>query len=154
MRPKDIGTVCETAVVRYLRSTDVFPHAERRALTGAVDLGDITGTPGITWQVKGGKMAETASDTQVRLWLAETATQARSAGTAVGVLVTKRKAVSAARAGHWWAHIDTWTLGNLIVPDSHGFFEHAGLPRTATRMLLKNLVPILSAAGYGSKLTV
>lgn len=153
MRSKDIGTACESAVVRFLRSTDVFPFAERRALSGAVDLGDITGTPGITWQVKGGKSAEAASDTQVRLWMAETATQARQDGTAVGVLITKRKAVGAGRAGHWWAHLDTWTLGNLMLGSEAPFLtSESGIPRTSVRMLLKDLVPILSRAGYGSTL--
>ena len=43
-RPKAIGTAAETAVVRYLAAHG-FPAAERRALHGATDLGDITGTP-------------------------------------------------------------------------------------------------------------
>lgn len=45
-RPKAIGTAAETAVVRYLAAHG-FPAAERRALHGATDLGDITGTPGL-----------------------------------------------------------------------------------------------------------
>ena len=52
-RPKAIGTAAETAVVRYLAAHG-FPNAERRALHGATDLGDITGTPSLCWEVKGG----------------------------------------------------------------------------------------------------
>ena len=48
-RPKAIGTAAETAVVRYLAAHG-FPAAERRALHGATDLGDITGTPQIVWE--------------------------------------------------------------------------------------------------------
>ena len=59
-RPKDIGTAAETAVVRFLRDNG-FPLAERRALHGSTDRGDITGTPGLVWEVKGGDAAKTAS---------------------------------------------------------------------------------------------
>lgn len=101
-KPKNIGTATETAVVRYLRENG-FPNAERRALAGAVDLGDIVGTPGIVWEVKGGKAAETASDAQIEAWLAETETERRNADEGLGVLVTKRKAVGSTRVGDWWA---------------------------------------------------
>src|SRR5690606_27104000 len=61
-RSKDIGTRAETAVVRYLRANG-FEHAERRALRGRQDAGDITGTPGICWEVKARKRP--ISDTDV-----------------------------------------------------------------------------------------
>ncbi|NAE18288.1 hypothetical protein, partial [Enterococcus hirae] len=66
-RPRDIGTAAETATVRYLRTAG-FPHAERRALRGTHDCGDITGTPGLAWEVKGGQAAKGASDGQVAQW--------------------------------------------------------------------------------------
>jgi hypothetical protein len=45
-RSKDKGTAAESLVVKYLQST-YWPHAERRALSGGLDKGDITGTPGL-----------------------------------------------------------------------------------------------------------
>lgn len=51
--PKAIGTAAETAVVRYLAAHG-FPAAERRALHGATDLGDITGTPSLCWETERG----------------------------------------------------------------------------------------------------
>ncbi len=48
---KDKGTRAETAVVRLARELG-FPYAERRALTGGKDRGDITGIPGVVIQVK------------------------------------------------------------------------------------------------------
>jgi len=45
------GTQAETAVVRALRDAG-FIHAERRALSGAADRGDIAGIPGLVIEVK------------------------------------------------------------------------------------------------------
>jgi hypothetical protein len=41
-KAKAKGTSAETAVVKFLIDNG-FPYAERRALNGALDLGDITG---------------------------------------------------------------------------------------------------------------
>lgn len=48
---KDKGTRAESAVVRLAREM-YWPYAERRALTGGKDRGDITGIPGLVIQVK------------------------------------------------------------------------------------------------------
>lgn len=45
------GTAFETAVVEYLRGHG-FPHAERRALRGARDCGDIAGVVGWCLEAK------------------------------------------------------------------------------------------------------
>lgn len=54
------GTAAETAVVGYLRATG-FPHAERRALNGASDRGDIAGIPGVVIEVKNTARIELAA---------------------------------------------------------------------------------------------
>lgn len=131
-RPKDIGTAAETAVVRALRQHG-FPHAERRALAGAHDLGDITGTPGIVWEVKGGNAAKTASDGQVQKWLDETETERINARATVGVLVMARAGIGAANADRWWAVV-RWP-------------HLAGLP---ARMLLRDVCALLNSFGYGT----
>lgn len=104
MRPKDIGTAAESAVVKALRAHG-FPHAERRALAGAYDLGDITGTPGLVWEVKGGQAAKTASDGQVEKWLTETENERRNANADKGVLILARAGIGATNAHRWWAII-------------------------------------------------
>ena len=43
-KAKAKGTAAETALVKYLRDHG-FPGAERRAMTGEFDQGDVTGTP-------------------------------------------------------------------------------------------------------------
>ena len=88
-RSRGIGTTAETAVVRYLR-TRGFDHAERRALTGAHDQGDITGTPGLCWEIKSGRAAETASDGLIQDWIDETESERLNARADIGILVTKR----------------------------------------------------------------
>ena len=50
-RSRDKGTVAETAIVDYLRGNG-HPYAERRALHGIDDLGDITGIPGVVIEAK------------------------------------------------------------------------------------------------------
>lgn len=135
-RPKDIGTAAETAVVGYLRSHG-FPLAERRALAGVHDLGDVVGTPGVAWEVKGGKAAERAGDGLVEDWLAETERERRAAGADLGVLVLKRAGVGPANAGRWWAVVRT---GELVVGSV------IGVP---TRMHLADAVRLLRGCGYG-----
>lgn len=48
---KQKGTAWESAVVAFLRENGV-PHAERRALNGATDRGDIAGIPGLVIECK------------------------------------------------------------------------------------------------------
>jgi len=50
-RSKDKGTRWESAIVDYLTEHG-FPHAERRALTGSQDRGDIAGVPGWVLEAK------------------------------------------------------------------------------------------------------
>lgn len=48
---KQAGTRFESAIVDYLASRG-WRHAERRAKTGALDKGDITGIPGVVIEAK------------------------------------------------------------------------------------------------------
>ena len=50
-KSKQKGTAAETAVVKYLKANG-FPKAERRALQGSLDKGDISGIPGVTIEIK------------------------------------------------------------------------------------------------------
>lgn len=45
------GTTAETAIVNYLRANGAL-HAERRALKGRLDCGDIAGLPGVMIEAK------------------------------------------------------------------------------------------------------
>ncbi|MFI6813742.1 hypothetical protein ACIBG7_15080 [Nonomuraea sp. NPDC050328] len=149
-RPKDIGTAAETAVVRALRRLG-FPHAERRALAGAHDLGDVTGTPGVCWEVKGGQQTKhpRPSDLTVAQWMAETEAERINARADIGVLVIQRHGVGAANAHLWWAYMPTWqtawvATGHLVADRQVGDIR--------ARMLLADACTLLRAAGYGQPL--
>ncbi len=152
-RPKDIGTRFETSVVRYLRESG-FPGAERRALAGAADLGDITGCPGIVWECKAGQAAYKASDAQVNAWLIETETERRAAHADAGVLVLDRSGYGPARVGSAWA---VFRLGAFEPDGADGAAVRAALASTGAlnspvRMHLATAVLALRANGYGTPL--
>jgi hypothetical protein len=165
-KPKRIGTAAETAVARFLQ-VNGFPHAERRALRGIQDAGDITGCPGICIEVKGGEAAKSASDQLVMDWLVETETERANAGADVGVLVLQRRGVGPANAGRWWVVFQQWPLYGLQLladRDITGAPAYTGTEpfvvtgtdpvwmRAPVRMLLADAVLLLRAAGYGQPL--
>ena len=132
-RSKAVGTQAETLVTRYLQENG-FGTAERRALHGTYDLGDITGIPGVVIEVKSGHAAETASDGLINAWLAETETERKNAKADVGVLVVKRKGKG--NAGDWWAILRFYDWGRPY----------------PVRILLKDWVHNARAQGYGDEL--
>ena len=79
------GTRAESQVVEYLRS--IWPHAERRALAGAKDLGDVNpgnGTPCVV-EVKDHQRLAIAE------WMDELRQEMDNAGAPIGFLVVKRR---------------------------------------------------------------
>jgi hypothetical protein len=93
------GTAAETLVVRYLQST-YWPFAERRALAGGQDKGDITGTPGLAWEVKSAKTL------CVPAWLRETEAERVNAKADYATLVIKPTGVGGTRVGEFYALMD------------------------------------------------
>lgn len=148
-RPRDIGTAAESAVVRYLRTAG-FPHAERRALRGNHDAGDVTGTPGICWEVKGGTAARMASDGLIQAWLDETDKERVAAGADVGVLVVQRPGIGPANAGRWWAILPGWQYESLCAREMEGFGRWRFGDRGPLRMHLSQVCALLVYAGYGT----
>lgn len=136
-RSGDIGREAENAVCGVL--SRYWPNIERRRLKGIHDQGDITGTPGIVWEVKGGKAAERASDGQIEQWLEETEVERRNAGAEVGVLVVKRKGIGSPNADRWWAIIAGVEL--------HNFNTHLSSFATV-RMHLGEACQVLREWGY------
>jgi len=83
-RSRDKGTAWETAIVNYLKSCG-WPHAERRALNGNQDRGDITGIPGTCIEAKAANRLELAQ------WMKELEAEKRNANATVGVCWIKRR---------------------------------------------------------------
>jgi len=100
-KSKNIGTSAETHVVRYLQANG-FPNADRRALKGSLDVGDILVCKGLIVEVKAGAAAENASDGQLRLWCAETSRERVNAKADTAFLVVKRKGHGIAKIGGWY----------------------------------------------------
>jgi len=144
-KPKAIGTAGETAVVGFLRLNG-FATAERRALAGAFDLGDIVGTPGLCWEVKAGAAAANAAPGQIAKWMAETLCETQNARADYGLLVTKRAAVGPARAGEWWAYLRSDDF--LALSGARGPRPDM-LPFCTVRITLAEAVALLRHAGYG-----
>jgi hypothetical protein len=88
------GTRWESAVVTFLREHG-FTYAERRALNGARDLGDVTGIPG-------GPVIECKSQNRQSLaeWLDEADTEAANARAPFGVVWFKRRGKTSAGSGY------------------------------------------------------
>ena len=145
-RPRQIGTAAETAVTRWLRASG-WPQAERRSLRGRDDAGDITGTPGVCWEVKAGDAAIRASDGQVTAWLEETDRERTNARADVGVLVLRRR--GKASPGAWWAVLPVASIVGLTAT---GLIHHSVAVSMPARMLLVDFVGILRTSGYGDPL--
>ena len=142
-RPRNIGTAGESAVVKILQ-THGWPHAERRQLRGHLDCGDITGTPGVVWEIKAGAKARNASDLQTAVWLKQTERERQNANADIGVLVMVRKGIGAPNAGRWWAAVTMHTLAQLMPA-----FLPPPQPSSAVLMHLTTMCHLLNRAGYG-----
>ena len=136
-RSKAKGTAAESAVARVMRANG-WPDAERSALHGAKDRGDLTGIGQVCVEVKGGHAAEQASDGQVLAWMAELDTECVNKGADLGVLVMKRKGVGHGNAERWWAVM--W------LQDATGGVGRGDIP---VRMTLADACRVLRALGYG-----
>lgn len=95
-RNKAKGTSAETAVVNYLIARG-YVHAERRALAGVNDKGDVAGLPGVCIEVKAHKTYS------IPAWLKELAVEKVNAKATVGFLVVKPVGVGLTNTGAWWA---------------------------------------------------
>jgi len=105
------GTAFETLVVNYLRDHG-FPHAERRALAGIHDLGDITGTPGLVWECKNHQTLKLAE------WIEEAETERHNATADFGFVVAKRRGKG--QAEDQYAIMNLATLARLLVEAGYG----------------------------------
>jgi hypothetical protein len=110
------GTAAESAVVSFLR-TQGWPYAERLALQGAHDRGDVTGTPGICWEVKN------CADLDLPGWLAEAAVERENAHADHGIVVAKPVGIGIKSVEHWYAA--------MYAGDLHVLLAQAGVEPSA-----------------------
>jgi hypothetical protein len=99
------GTAWASALVTYLQSAG-WPHAERRALLGANDRGDIAGIVGLVIEAKNAKAVTLAA------WLDEARREATHAGDK-GVVWFHRRGRSS--PGDGFVLMDGETFVNLLI---------------------------------------
>lgn len=89
-KSKAKGTRAETRVVKYLATLGI--KAERRALSGSNDNGDIkvvVGDKEYTLEVKAGKQTENPSRSQFQEWLNQTKTEADNARCSAALVIVR-----------------------------------------------------------------
>lgn len=114
------GTAFETAVVAYLQ--ELFPSAERRALAGKLDRGDIAGVPGWTLELKNTRQLDLAGAVD------EAEREAANAGTPLFAAVIKRRGKGTAAA--------------YAVMPMHVFRHILGATQKCPEMSLKSVVAV------------
>ncbi len=102
---KQKGTGWETSVVQYLRECG-WPHAERRALSGAQDKGDLLGIPGLVIEAKACVKHALAE------WLDEATIERDNANARHGVVWFKRRGYTS--PGRAFVLMDGETFTNLL----------------------------------------
>ena len=88
-KSKQKGTRAENHVVAYLK--EFFPYAERRALAGINDKGDVTGIPGVVVEVKD----------HSKITLSELDQEMLNADASTGAVVAKKRGTL--DVGDWYA---------------------------------------------------
>ena len=136
------GTAAETAVARFARANG-FAGAERRALAGSLDRGDVLLTVGVICEVKAGRAAQTASLGQVGRWLGETTREMANAKATVGILVVQRQGLGLRRVGEW----EAWMVGDVVV-EVLGADDFMGI---TTMVGLADALLLLRRNGHGDE---
>ena len=104
-KAKQKGTAAEKAVVDMLVEHG-YTHAERRALNGALDRGDITGIPFVVIEVKN------QAQMQLATWVDELETEIANDKAHTGVLIHKRRGKS--QPYNWYATMPVYVWLELL----------------------------------------
>lgn len=117
-RSKQKGTAWESAIVTHLRENGA-PHAERRALAGNSDRGDIAGIPAVVIEAKSAARVELAA------WLDEAQKERANDGAEIGLVWFKRRGKTSPGAGFVLMDGDTLltllrAAGYLAAPEADG----------------------------------
>lgn len=115
---KKKGTAAETRVVKYLRSFGI--QAERRALSGAKDQGDLwVDAPrwfeALVMEVKGGAQTANPNRGQLDMWMTQTIVEGENAGCSAILVV--------ARHGKSPADYDVWSIDISVNGLTHWYLD-------------------------------
>lgn len=112
----DKGREAENFTAQFL-IVNGWPYVERRTKKGRLDQGDITGTPGLMWEVK---YLGRNRPIPMAAWMKETDVQTVNAKADYGILVIKPPGVGERNAGKFWAvmrYSAWWELGAQAYPN-------------------------------------
>lgn len=141
------GADAERSVAKWLRANG-FPGAERAIRAAYVgsdrvipDPGDLTGTPGIVWQVKD------CAVEHISTWLDDTDRQRRQAAADFGLLVLRRRGVG--DVGQWWCWLYLDVLFQLGGTATTWVGAGRWIADEPVRLELGAVVELLRIRGYG-----
>lgn len=112
-KSKRKGTSAESALVVYLQDNG-FPNAERRALTGANDKGDVSGTGDLVWECKNHKTYKLSQ------WISEAQVECANADADLGIVVIKPVGVGLTSQSKWWAMVELADMVELLKRAGYG----------------------------------
>lgn len=113
-KSKQKGTSAESAFVKNERVLELFPHVERRALSGVNDMGDVSGAVGLVFEIKNHKAYKFPE------WLKETEVERINAKADYGVLVVKPNGIGLNSVDQWWAVMPMGAMLNLLRDAGYG----------------------------------
>ena len=113
-----------SAFVKYL-AINGFPYAERRVQHGALDEGDITGTPCLTFEVTN------RNKYAIRQWLKEANAEKANARADYCPLIIKPVGVGLTKVADWWAVLPVVGCLDVSAIDvTDGFDALTEVPKT------------------------
>lgn len=86
-KSKQKGTAAETRVVRFLQSRGI--EAERKALSGSEDKGDIKVDGNIIFEVKSGKQTINPTRTQLEEWMRQSNKEGKNSGSSDYLVIAR-----------------------------------------------------------------
>lgn len=110
-KSKQKGTKAETNVVKFLEGNGI--KAERKALHGSNDLGDVhvSGNIEMILEVKAGKQTENPNRTQIEEWMRQARTEGDNAELPVALVVVRyRRAIKDANVYYYDKVADYWVF--------------------------------------------
>lgn len=104
-KAKQKGTAAETSVVMWLKA-EGWVHAERRALSGNLDKGDINMGAPVVIEVKDHKTI-TLSE-----WMKELKVEMANANVTMGAVIAKKRGTM--QVGDWYAVMPAFVFADLL----------------------------------------
>ena len=113
-KAKQKGPSAESAFVKDPRVLESFPMVERRALSGVNDMGDVSGAPGLVFEIKNHKTYKFPE------WIKETEVERINAKADFGITIVKPNGVGLNSVSNWWAVMPVGAMLDLLREAGYG----------------------------------